>query len=51
VALWPFGSICTESITCQHAPRLSLDFATDDRFDFDRLCDLSTFPLSFGKHS
>jgi hypothetical protein len=46
-----FALFCSESITCQHAPRLSLVFAIDDRFDFDRLCDLSTFPLSFGKHS
>ena len=46
-----FALFSSESITCQHAPRLSLVFATDDRFDFNGLCDLSTFPLSFGKHS
>ena len=54
LVLWLFGLFAlfrSESITCQHAPRLSLDCAIDDRFDFNRLCDLSTFPLSFGKHS
>ena len=52
VALWPFFALfCSESITCQHAPRLSLVLATDDRIDFNGLWDLSTFSLSFGKHS
>ena len=28
-----FALFCSESITCQHAPRLSLVLATDDRID------------------